>query len=739
MGAIQGSADGTAGTDGAGATGGDAGLAPAYGTGRLLGRVLRAYPRVLPAVVVASAVPLAPLALAEHVPGLLASRDGVYVNGVAEPFGGPGTAEYAWAAVLAVLGLLVVPVPLGASALIAGGALLGRPVAVRDAWRASLRRYAALAGWVLAAAAAGAALAGALLGPVLIGWPVWTGWAAAVIAGPVLLVPLAVALAVVVLQGETPWKAYATAYRMGEGRRRVHILCVAAAVGVWIGAHRGVTWLLGIWPGWGEGTPGVEALGFAVSALVGPLTVLLLCAPAVFCGQEWTLGTVVDLDLERADAALPQRAPDGAGWKAMPVPALAAVLVLPPLVGPALFLANPFGAPVVVQERFGSVRSDEYAVDVLPKGETATLLFGADGADAAVCDPECAWVDSGERLARGGGTTLAATGDGYALVSWRDFTYQEEPPGPNEKSGLYAAACDEPAECGAGGGRLVRPFAGDHYDTASDAVRVGDGLVVASSVRADGFRADPDGEEGGLLIQICADTACTGPRDVPVPGVGVGGFLVDGRFLDIAAAPDGGFAVAAFDAAFGELNVVHCADDECAEPQVTQVREAEFREEFEGGVRARYGVRALYRPDGTPVLAYRDPASGEAHVVDCADAACSESTDRAVTGPGWERPAPGMALDSEGRPQLATFDMAAGRLVLVSCRDTGCADTATVPLAEVEGEPGKSAIALDEQDRPHIVWAQGETDADFGTRRFDGDLVSTRCEEALCGAGGQTP
>ncbi|ASU82565.1 hypothetical protein CDO52_07010 [Nocardiopsis gilva YIM 90087] len=352
------------------------------------------------------------------------------------------------------------------------------------------------------------------------------------------------------------------------------------------------------------------------------------------------------------------------------------------------------------------------------------------------CDPECTPGAEFETDEFGGAVT--ATDSGFVHTGWQEFRYDhgsgKSHYAPHPDSGLYLWECQSAQECDDGDGTQVRSFGGLLYGTYSALTPLGKGLVIVSYVRPDDEKDVKEvsgGDTGGLRADVCKDLACTDPQTVPLPNdITVGSTKLDGPFLDVAAAPGGGFAIAAYDANFGSLNVIACADSECAEPKVTPVVGDQFRREYQERLRSRFGARIEYRPDGTPVLAYRDAKSGGAHVVNCHDSACTDFTDRAITGPGWARPVPGLAVDSHGNPQLVTFDMVNERLVLMSCLDGDCADAITTPLRGFTEVPAVSALGLDSEDRPHIVWGQIE-DAPLATRTSAEYL---RCAEALCGA-----
>ncbi|MFW5415785.1 hypothetical protein J0910_04070 [Nocardiopsis sp. CNT-189] len=708
------------------------------GVKELLAKVARTVPKTLWPMLVAAFLPAAPLLLLGHGLQVWESRDAVYLNGSLEALSDPSAPFLASAGVLALLGVALVPIVIGAPVLIGGAALLGRTIAVRDAWRAALRRYFTVLTWFLLVIALATAVAAAAIGLAVAETPSWFAVGVPGLLGLLLLAPFMVALPVALLERRGAWQGLTVAYRLGRERRRIHLMFVVASCGLSALASTGLDRLLQAWPGWGDGHPGAEAAGLLASALVLAPAVLLLCAPVVYREQAAPADLVPGPDLDRIAAHLPPPHIGGRSWAVLPAPALAALLLLPTLAGPAALWANPFDALYLEGSPIDSVWNDDGVVDISPQGEGALIAVANGGAFLEVCDPECEAVTENGGFEGGG---AAVVGEGLVHTGWQDsFNWEageEEFYAPNPDSGLYLWSCVDATDCDLGDGTQIRSFQGDLYSLASAVAPYGDGLVIASYVPpaddSDSARGIGD-DEGDLLLQVCDEPTCADPRTIEPPGdVAAGGFPTYDAFLDIAVSPAGGFAVAAFDASYGVLNVISCSDAECAQPEVNEIFGEQFRKKFDDDLQARFGARIEYRPDGTPVLAYRSIPDGAVHVTDCHDAACTDFTDRTITGPAWRRPLPGLAVDSQGNPQLATFDPAEGRLVLLSCLDGGCTETVRTPLARTDEEPGVSALALDDEDRPHIVWADADGEAFLGGR-FLADARYLRCAEPLCGA-----
>ncbi|WP_152514371.1 hypothetical protein [Nocardiopsis valliformis] len=722
-----------------------------------LGAVGVAYLRRLWPLLVVLSVPAVPVVLMSELASVWPALDPVVVNGAVEPLNSPGTGLWVFLGATLVVALALTPIALGGAVLLGAGAMLGRRVTVRDAWRQALRRHLSTLGWLLLLLLWTALVLGLLFTALLV-------VEAPVGLTVVVLVPLVlytlpvvvVALPVILLEGHRPFRALAVSWQMGRFRRLKFLLFAALAFGSGYLVRQGLEYLGSLAAVQSVDPLLTMAATALVTALLAPLWPLLVSAPVMLCDS----GTR-DLDLVAADRQIPRSVTvpepgsspepaartDPRGRTLVTVPLLALAILLPVAVTPLTLWAS--GTPRVFTSPVGSISRDEAVPALAAEGDRALITAFQNGPQVVVCDPEC--VATGDHpYQRRGGAALAAD-PGFVHTFWREYEHEDredEASGkydPHEDSGLYLRHCAdlvaETCEEEVGPGTLVRPFGGHHWHVHSAIAPLDEGVVVASYAsdrsRAEHFEL---ADQGGLRVQVCEDTACADPHTVVLPeDIRVGAPSMDGTFLDVAVSPEDGFAVTAYDGNHGGLTLVHCPDDECAAPEITEVAPATLLSEYEGYLAPRFGARVEYRPDGTPVVAYRVAQGGAAHVVDCHDAACAEFTDRAVTGPGWARPVPGLAVDSRGNPQLVTFDTTAEQVVLVSCLDSGCAETVTVPLREFEGEPGVTVLTLDEADRPHLLWAQDDPDPFWRTPTFDASSEYVRCLEPRCGADGTAP
>ncbi|PDP86624.1 hypothetical protein CQJ94_16215 [Glycomyces fuscus] len=744
--------------------------------------MLATYVRRLWALLVVAALPAVPVTLLSQVLVVAPARDGAYLNGVLESAADPlAPALVVATGAVALLGLAVAPFALGGSVLLGTAALLGRRISPRQAWQGARRRYFTVLIWLLLLIVL---VSGSL---ALYLWAVASDWPPVVTALLVLgslmavLVPLTVSLPLALVEGHGPFRALLEACRLARHRFIVHLTLVGLSYGVSVLAGTGLEWTLPRWTDLADGSPTLSAVTLLAGLVVAPLALLLGCASVAYCdfespytapGQDRAPGgladstpggvryavqpTVRDVDLVRAGEHLPApaasvsgRSSDSAfaGPRPVLVPALALVVFGLPLLGPGLVAANPFGLPEMGDHPVASINSDELSVSLEPTGEGALVGAATSYVNLEVCDPRCRVAAEAEWSWMGDGVRVV---DGGALWTvWREYEHEDADEdeearyAPHPDSGLYLLSCADVTDCETPDEEvLVRPYPESQHHVASAVTPLADGrLLVASSVeRYDppelGVSLEPD--RGGLRLHLCEDTACADPEVVLFPPeLAAGGFLTDGEFLAPVAYPGGGYAIAVTDTARGSLSLAACAERACTDPEITRIRGDRFYGEHDSRFRSRFGARVELRSDGTPVLAYRDPQGGRAHLVDCHDALCSEFTDTAVTGPGWARPVPGLAVDSRDRAHLLTPDFAQERLVLLSCLDRSCSQASSAPLlALTEAEPILSALALDDQDRPHMLWADGEVSPRFmGGVDIESEARYLRCADPLCGAG----
>lgn len=690
----------------------------------------RTYIRRLWPLLVAITVPLAPAIL---LCALFIALPGYAVaDGAPTYLGTPAAWQLTAWGLTAAVALVGAAVALGAGFVLAGASLLGRNVPVTTAWRTALRRLPVLLAWE--------GVTTALVVAAL--WVVLIRSQESEMALPVLVLLLllpfsllmavwSVALSAALLEGRGLLEACRRGWEMGIACRTTHmvlvliftVVSVAAVVGAELAAGRiaesGTDQLLSL------------AARGAVLTLSAPLMLLLLCTPGVHSSpvSPW------DLDLARVGANLPAAGATVWPRPRVTVPLTALAVVLPVVAVP---LAPVLSPAMTVQTVSASMAADKYTAQQMAVSDGTAFLMSSGRDPLTVCDPECEPVE--DALGPGIHDATATVEDGYVVTSWKrdpeaeGEPWEEEPP---LDGGLTLLRCSGPVEdgCRDTTSSNVRTFPDVPFQSSISPLD--DGVVIASY-------ADPTiamKEEGtaslaGLRAHVCEDAECSDPREVDLSDEVSSGPHSVGS-LDVAASPDGGFAVTVLDRKTGVLTLTHCADPACADPATTELSGQNIFQYLDKHPESgRFGAQVEYRPDGTPVIAHRDTELGEAHLLDCHDAACTESTARVLAGPSWARTTPGLAIDSQGFPQVATVDMDARQLTLISCRDSGCSNHTSVPLAEFNERPGTTLLELDAQDRPHLLWARF---ADHHPWESGTGGEYLRCSQPRCGVPAQEP
>ena len=489
---------------------------------------------------------------------------------------------------------------LGSAFVLGSAALMGRDVPVTAAWRTALRRLPVLLVWE--------AVTATLVVAVL--WVVLVRSQESEMALPVLVLlslpPFlllmavwALTLAAALLEGRVLPDACRRAWELGIECRTTHMVLAlvftAVSLAAVVGAELSAGWLAE------SGYDQLLALAArsAILTLSAPLVLLLLCAPGVHTSpvSPW------DLDLVRAEEHLPSA---GATEWARPrptTPLLALAVSLPVVAVPLAPVLSPVTTPQTISE---TVDADDYSAPRMAVSDDTVFLTRRGQDPLTVCDPECEPVE--DVLDEGIVDAVATVEDGYLATAWkRDPGAEGEPweePPPLDGA-LHLLHCSGPDEDGCHDSGQVRVFPDVPFQ--SSIAPLDDGVVIASY--PDRVEEEDLGGPAGLRAHVCDDTKCSDPHDVDLSGEsGRDPRSMGGLGIDVAASPDGGFAVTVLDHVTGVLTLTHCADQACADPVTTELSEQNvFYSLGEHPESGRFGAHVEYRPDGTPVVAHRDP------------------------------------------------------------------------------------------------------------------------------------
>jgi hypothetical protein len=722
--------------------------------------------RYYPAMLVPAVVALVPLGIVRTVSETaLRGQHAVIVNSGYEVSGRPGLAYLVWTVVLLAVTVLALAFTIAAIAIMAAGRLLERPVSPLAAMRAALRRLPVLAalllfGLVAAAVivAAGAAVArlGASLPMVVAVWVVLS----------LVALPYVTAIPAAVLEGQGVWRSLGRAHWVADGRRLrasmallIGAVMVPALVG--IAAELAVRPLAGLshtlvdqvlQDGWQvAGIPFVAGTVAAVFLARGKesdeLRARYLTGGSngpVDSGRRRYL-TVADRGLirERFDQLDahngPRTLPTTGHRRRVRTVGLVATLALPGLLHASYVWSNPLSIPEFTDYQVATTTRSAALPPRLHYGAGHRPIAIYDAAMFACADAECtdatrATVDLliAKDHVRSGVGWLA---DGQlAVATWT----REEVAGTEETwLRLYGCRATGCPPAGSGSAPVLSQISSTQDWGLAAAVAVApDGAIVVAHIDV-----DRDTDESFLYLTTCADHRCAEPRTVRLPGSdddsdGQGNRELFFGVVNQAAQPlavavgPNGEPVVAFLSDRGSVTVVACDNRQCQHPTATKPVRPVVTGLLAGNHHDPWpGVDLVVRPDGVPVVAYRDSATGAAHLLVCRSADCATADNLTLTEPGIHHPPPAIGLSHNGQPMIATYELAHDRLVLISCLDERCADQIAVPLANLEHGPGHLDLGLTADGRPQIL--RVDTSADT-FRRGPSSLRLTTCVAVDC-------
>jgi hypothetical protein len=157
--------------------------------------------------------------------------------------------------------------------------------------------------------------------------------------------------------------------------------------------------------------------------------------------------------------------------------------------------------------------------------------------------------------------------------------------------------------------------------------------------------------------------------------------------------PTGRLVVAYWALNDGGLKVVRCVDTGCAEPP--DIFTLDSSDEYELEI-----FDMVLRPDGSPIVIARNPATASPAVYVCSDATCANVTSLdfdADAGVDWLD----IALAPDGLPRIAYFHLPSNALKLAVCGDLACSadQRTTVTIDDDLAGHGEEALQIDPNGR----------------------------------------
>ncbi|MEU8401879.1 hypothetical protein AB0C28_42410 [Nonomuraea sp. NPDC048892] len=628
--------------------------------------------------------------------------------------GNSDTALTIWTVVVAVVAVAGQLVVFPATVLIAAGHLVDRPVPPVEALRAVVRRLPSLLVLLLVGVLAFGAIWAARAGvravtdrrrmgdvlPVLAG----QGW-----LGDVLLVaavfaalPGLLAVPAVLLHGCGGLGSIRRAYRL----TKLRFLSTAATLAFGVVLVPGAAaWTV---------AAGLDLLPGALASLGwGPAGTVLVLAVTPFQAAVVTRQFLhcMAWRTEVDDTDLTHGLPDGASPGPVRV-GLVPVALVPGLLFGGVVLVNPFGRPEItetnvteswVPQKFPFLAHERrpvvrpFDLRALHTGRGPRLIAVMDGADddaglLACADPSCGtasfeWAeprDSGTRWEPGAASARLPDGR-LLLTTWASSRLELltcEATGCVRSSGAVATT------------RSSRP---DTVGVAL-AVRRGGGPVVA---HAEADPADGDRPEHDVLaFVLCADPSCARPERRQVARLERTLYWPTFANLAVAVGPDDRPVAARYAPATGHIQVISCQDAACHRPITTSpVPPAPPGLDT---LPWTAGLALAVRPDGRPVIAYRDPRDQMNKLLDCRTPDCAQADARVLGAGGEHDAAPALVLDHSGRPLVAYESSEHRRLMLAVCTGARCEQIAVSKNENGFGE--RLAMTLNADGNPAIAW-----------------------------------
>jgi len=218
-----------------------------------------------------------------------------------------------------------------------------------------------------------------------------------------------------------------------------------------------------------------------------------------------------------------------------------------------------------------------------------------------------------------------------------------------------------------------------------------------------------------LKVVHCANETCSS-KDTPVTLDSIGDV---GRYTSITIGTDNFPIISYLDATNADLKAVHCTVATCA------TRDTSITLDSPGSVGSDSSIAV--GADNLPIISYYDAANGDLKVVHCADTACSTHDTPVTLDTGGTVGNVGnytsIAIGADNLPIISYLDTTSGDLKVVHCADTACTNTPTIITLDTGGNVGYyTSIAIGADNLPIISYLDAT----------NADLKAVHCTVATC-------
>ncbi|WP_132333836.1 hypothetical protein [Nonomuraea longispora] len=385
--------------------------------------------------------------------------------------------------------------------------------------------------------------------------------------------------------------------------------------------------------------------------------------------------------------------------------------LLPGVLFSGAVLVNPFGWPEVAERNvteswppqdFSASVHDRrpelrpFDLQAIHTGRGERLIVVMDGFDdhaslLECADPSCLktsfeWAEPrGRASRREPGAAGARLPDGRLLL-------------PTWISNRLELLTCEATRCLRSSATVATTRSPPHYVGVAPAARQDGGLVLAY--------ADDDPTSGErpthdlVSFIFCADTNCARPERRQVARLETSVYSATNHTLAAAVGPGNRPVAARLNPVNGQIHVISCLDVACHQPTVT--RPVSPAPSSTDDLPWTFGLAMAVRPDGRPVITYRDPRDQANKLLDCRTPDCAQADVRTLGAGDEYQPVPALVLDRAGRPLVAFESPERRRLMLAICTGSRCE---SIPVSTNRGGFGQRlAMTLNADGNPTIAW-----------------------------------